>query len=169
MKKISLRIKEILNINKISSAPVDLEKVAKGFGVKIEYSKLENDISGFLYLKDKTPIIFVNKLHPITRQRFTIAHELGHLILNHQGDLFVDKGSILFRNTHSQNGIVKEEREANRFAAELLMPEEILLKEFIENEIDIENADQLNKLANKFEVSTQALTIRLTNLGWSFF
>jgi len=168
MNKILLRVNEILKMNKVNSVPVDLEKIAKNFDIRIVYSELENDISGFLYSKNEKPIISVNKNHPTSRKRFTIAHELGHFILNHHGDLFIDKGRVLYRNTSSQDGIIKEEREANRFAAELLMPEEMLLKELIENEIDIENANQLTELAEKFGVSTQALTIRLTNLGWSF-
>ena len=167
MNKFSLRVSELLNRNKINSLPVNLEKIVKSLGIQIKRSELEDNISGFLYLKNETPIICVNKGHSRPRKRFTIAHELGHFILNHHGDLFIDRARVLYRNTVSHDGIIKEEREANRFAAELLMPEELLVKELIENEIDIDNEFELKQLAYKCGVSIQALTIRLTNLGWS--
>ena len=71
----------------------------------------------------------------------------------------------LYRNLESSTGEVKKEREANAFAANLLMPEQ-----FISNEIN--NAPDNTKnaieyLANVFKVSEQAMTFRLANLGYS--
>jgi len=169
MNKISLLVKNLLKKNKLTSIPIDIEKIANSLGVQIKLSKLEDNISGFLYLKNENPVIFVNNIHPVPRQRFTIAHELGHLILNHNGDLFVDKEHVLYRDSRSKEGSLKLEREANRFAAELLMPEEMIIDEIVENEIDLDDPKKLNDLAKKFKVSTQALTIRLNNLGWTLF
>ncbi len=169
MSKISLLVKTILSKAKISSFPIPVNKIASANGVVIKLSDLEDDISGFLYMKETKPIIFVNSDHSNARRRFTIAHELGHLFLNHSGELFVDKGHIMYRNSQSKEGNIKQEREANKFAAELLMPEEMLINELLNSEIDIEDSEKLNKFADKLGVSTQALSIRLSNLGWNWF
>jgi Zn-dependent peptidase ImmA (M78 family) len=118
-----------------------------------------------LYREDNQSIIAVNRLHPVTRQRFTMAHELGHLILNHKGNFFIDRGLINYRDSKSGTGEDIQEREANAFAAELLMPEEMLKRDFKKGIYDIENPESMEKLANKYKVSVQALTFRLVNLG----
>ncbi len=61
------------------------------------------------------------------RQRFTIAHELGHFFLHRASStVFVDAAPIFFRDESSSNGSQREEIEANAFAAELLMPEDAI-------------------------------------------
>jgi Zn-dependent peptidase ImmA (M78 family) len=125
---------------------------------------LEDDISGFLFRKGKKMVIAVNEFHPKTRQRFTAAHEIGHFQLKHGGQLFIDRGLVNFRDSDSSTGEIEQEREANAFAAELLMPEEFLRKD-LRKRIDIKNQESLEKLAKKYEVSLQALTFRLVNLG----
>ena len=114
-------------------------------------------------------IIGINSAHPNTRQRFSIAHEIGHLIL-HKKNLFVDKVVRLdFRDSRSSLAIDKEEIEANVFAAELLMP-----RDFIEREIRRIMSKRkspplkerlIEELRNAFEVSLQAMEYRLINLG----
>lgn len=153
---------------KITSLPVPLDRIAKHFGAKVTYSILEDGVSGLLYKKGGKTVIGVNALHPETRQRFTIAHELAHLVL-HQGDIFVDKGHM-YRDSRSGQGIDQKEIDANAFAAELLMPEDLVRKELASSSIDLEDQDELAALAEKFDVSMQALTIRLKNLGiFGFF
>jgi Zn-dependent peptidase ImmA (M78 family) len=93
------------------------------------------------------------------RQRFTIAHELGHLLL-HKDEVHIDRA---FRNSISSQAIDANEIEANRFAAELLMPFHLLKNEDISN-IDVEDESSLRDLARKFKVSLQAMTLRVTNI-----
>lgn len=169
MNKISKLVRDLLSKTNISSFPIPLSKIAKGIGVIIKSLELEDNISGFLYLKEDKPIIFVNSLHPKARRRFTAAHEMGHFLLNHNGELFVDKGHILYRDSRSKDGNIRQEKEANKFAAELLMPEEMFTDELLKNDIDIEDSHELNKFAARLGVSTQALAIRLSNLGWTLF
>lgn len=110
-------------------------------------------------------IIGVNWDHHPNRQRFTIAHEIGHLIL-HQGETYVDKGyRFNFRGLESGSGTKNEEIEANRFAAALLMPTRLLKAIFQEHAFDLTgNDDDLRALAEKFGVSTQAMAIRLSRV-----
>ena len=96
--------------------------------------------------------------HHRNRQRFTVAHELAHY-LEHRphiiGDGLTDDIGVLFRS--NQSGVsFNMEREANRIAAEILMPEKLL-------EAAIESGDYKTKrqLADYFGVSEEALSIRL--------
>src|SRR5437868_2237389 len=66
---------------RIASPPVPVERIARGLGAELRFVPYEGNISGMLFHDEGTVIIGVNALHPRTRQRFTIAHELGHLLL----------------------------------------------------------------------------------------
>ncbi len=162
-------ILEDLNINK---PPVPVELIAKKMGAKLTFEPFEgkDDISGMMFRDGEINIIGINSSHPNTRQRFSIAHEIGHLVL-HKKKLFIDKVvKIDFRDTTSSMAIDKNEIAANAFAAELLMP-----RDFVQREIRREISKQNNvigkealiqKLSNTFDVSTQAMEYRLINLGF---
>lgn len=75
---------DILEELKINQQPVPVEKVARHLGAQIRFSPLDNEISGMIFIKDGVPIIGVNSLHHPNRQRFTIAHECGHLVLHRE-------------------------------------------------------------------------------------
>lgn len=91
------------------------------------------------------------------RQRFTIAHEIGHFALGH-----LNSAGKMFRDTpeNFSNGAAPEERQANAFAAQLLMPEKVV--KFAVNE---RGFNTLKSLANVFDVSEVAMKYRLVNLG----
>ena len=133
-------------------------------GVKTKHAVLDGDISGFLFRKGTKAVIGVNALHPVTRQRFTVAHELGHFFLGHHGEFFVDRKSLLFRDSKSERGTDKSEVDANKFAATLLMPERLVLAELKRMDALEDDREAMEKIADKFGVSVQALSIRLANL-----
>lgn len=56
----------------------------------VRYSPFEGELAGMLVRGDGQIVIGVNSLHPLNRQRFTIAHECGHLLL-HKGEFHVDR------------------------------------------------------------------------------
>ncbi len=118
----------------------------------------------------------INKSHRETRQRFTLAHELGHLVLHSFDDLHYDRkeygsgfGRVRMRDSESSTGENRDEVEANFFAAELLMPGDLLYQElksrethdFLESDFDA----AVKLLAKQFKVSPQALTVRLVQIG----
>src|SRR5574343_470703 len=84
-------------------------------------------------------------------------------------ELFVDqkKFKVMFRDEMSSTGEIKQEREANAFAAALLMPKSLLIREIQKLPFDLADEDEnvVVKLAQKFEVSTQAMAFRMANLG----
>jgi Zn-dependent peptidase ImmA (M78 family) len=168
-RRIANIVQELLGRHKIKHAPVPVEKIAKAQGARIYYQSLDDDISGFLYRDKNQAVIGVNTHHAPVRQNFTKAHELGHLMLHDTEELHVDHSFrvVRLRDGISSQGNDEAEREANLFAATLLMP-----KEFLEADLaGVEFLDLLDDrvfldLARKYGVSTQALVNRLKNLGY---
>ena len=106
--------------------PVIANKIAKAMGFKILngiFPEGKRNIAGFVDIKEKA--IYVNAEDPPARRNFTIAHELGHVILRHD---FGDNYKPLYRTPIGNNEIDPQEKEANCFAANLLVPTNLLLK-----------------------------------------
>jgi Zn-dependent peptidase ImmA (M78 family) len=167
-RKIETLIQQLLERHKIKERPVPVERIAKAHGAKIYYQSLEGDVSGFLYRDTAQTVIGVNTHHAPVRQNFTTAHELGHLLLHEHEHLHVDHSfRVRLRDDISSQGIDEDEREANFFAASLLMPKEFLEADLANrHDVDILDDDFLRELARKYGVSTQALVNRLKNLGY---
>lgn len=114
----------------------------------------ESDICGFSIFHKKYPIIFVRKQESENRQLFTLAHELGHLLLHSTG--FIDELADLY----SHKG---KEKQANAFAGNLLVPYDFL------NQIDILNKPQsyenydlwLKDFSKSWGVSVEVILRRL--------
>ncbi|TQF29749.1 ImmA/IrrE family metallo-endopeptidase [Bradyrhizobium sp. UNPA324] len=167
---------DILQRNNIRTAPVPVDKIARTLGALVRFSPLHNDISGMIYIKDNIPIIGVNALHHPNRQRFTIAHECGHLVLHRPmitTQVHVDKEfpSVVIRqlnrDSRSALGTDDVEIQANRFAAELLMPRAFLETE-LRKTFDVDDSTRIEKLAKQFRVSKEAMGNRLSALFSSF-
>lgn len=166
-KLIGSLVNDLLDKNEIDEAPINVEKIAQKLKLKVLYQSLKGDLSGCIIREDDHAVIGVNSFHSETRQRFTIAHELGHFLLHEGEEVFVDHSFRINR----RDGISKttqkpEEIEANIFAAQLLMPKRLLIKELSDGELDLTDDDQIAKLAQKYKVSQQALSYRLANLGF---
>lgn len=158
--KVRSAARELLLRHNALSVPVDVARIAQNEGVRVEFTDLEDDVSGLLIRHRVPPVIGVNGNHHPVRQRFTVAHELGHLKL-HNDQLHLDK-KVAFRNAESSRGTQPDEVEANLFAAELLMPEELLMGELRRHgSLDESNIEEM---ARAFGVSTQAMAIRLSQL-----
>jgi Zn-dependent peptidase ImmA (M78 family) len=154
--------------NGVTEAPVPVSKIAQAKGARIYVNSLDGDLSGFLYRNNKETVIGVNTRHTPARQNFTISHELGHLMLHDQEQLHVDRDfRVRLRNDVSSQGRDDAEKEANFFAASLLMPKAFLERDLV-NEVFVDLLDDefLKGLGRKYGVSTQALVNRLKNLGY---
>lgn len=137
--------------------PVDPASIAQNAGITVllDDSLAHDGLSGRFAKENGVPVIRCNPYdHPV-RQRFTIAHELGHCALGH-GAAYRDPAT-----NFSANALNPEEVAANRFAAQLLMPADL-----IELKIKEQTPPTLNGLANLFGVSEIAMKYRLINLGW---
>jgi len=146
--------KKVLDAHWDRKLPVDVFRLALAAGAQVQPDELMQE-SGQFSFHEGTPIIRYNPTEADVRQRFTIAHELGHFLLNHGKS---------FRDTPTQFSTANydpREVEANRFAAELLMPSNIIRLAIMEKSIT-----QVARLAKAFGVSEAAMMYRLKNLGW---
>jgi Zn-dependent peptidase ImmA (M78 family) len=151
----------------VSRPPIPITTIAEGLGIDIVKQRYpDSSYSGFYLRKGAKRVIGVNANHSEARQRFTIAHELGHVLLLAHDDLHVD-GTFRLRDATSSQGTDRHEVEANFFAAELLMPE-TMLHDAVRRRggIDPDDERQIKELAKLFGVSTHALLIRLSTLGY---
>lgn len=145
--------------------PVDLVSITAALGAEIRHFALEEDVSGILYRQDDRKIIVVNEKQLATRQRFTIAHEIGHLALHRGMPVHVDHSfRINLRDPDSARGTDIEEIEANAFAANLLMPAAWLRTELRSGLVDFDDSVEIASLAARYEVSQQAMLFRLTSI-----
>lgn len=150
-------------------SPFPFENIIKdNLDLKIfDSEKLPEIVSGAIVFKKDISkyIILINKHEPITRQYFTTAHEIGHYFLHGEqiknGEMIVDYENIL----DSSNALFRIdaqladqiEREANNFAAALLMPERFVRKVWTQ----LKNIEECAKV---FNVSVIAMSIRLGKL-----
>jgi Zn-dependent peptidase ImmA (M78 family) len=140
------------------SPPVDPIVVAHELGINVRFVKFNPEnkkISGFFYAKRNE--IFVNEEEDIYRQVFTIAHELGHKLL-HEEWLKTNDYQVLWRDASLYDTDDAKEKEANCFAANLLVPK-AMLKQYYQ----VANVEELSVL---FGVSRQVITFRLKNEGF---
>ena len=156
----------ILTEHTVMALPVPVEKIAKSRNIAVRFSPLDQELSGMALIKDGVAVIGVNALHHPNRQRFTIAHELGHHIMHRElidGTVHIDKGFALWRDNVAAQGTDLVEMQANAFASELLMPKQFISQiEGIEN-LDIDDEVGMKALAKRFRVSVTALQNRLSS------
>jgi Zn-dependent peptidase ImmA (M78 family) len=157
---------DLLREARVKKPPVSIEKLAELVKAAIRYEPFAGQLYGMVHRNsDGTAVIGVNSMDAPNRQRFTIAHEIGHLLLHKDEHLHVDeKSPIGLRNDRSSLAIDEREIEANQFAAELLMPVELLEKDLGRLPDDIETEEAVTRLARLYQVSEQAMTVRLTAL-----
>lgn len=147
--------KKLIEASYITSPPVDVVEIAQSLGIDIQYinfGKKYNHVAGYIDIADEEKVIYVNKHNTPNRQTFTIAHELGHLVL-HTKELKKEPDiSVLLRVPIGNNEINFLEKEANCFAANLLVP-----KEFLDN---YEENTDTETLSNIFRVSKDVIGFR---------
>ena len=146
------------------SYPVDVEALAGDFGITIVRKDWPDKLSGAIGKDDKGYFIIVNQNHPEVRQRFTIAHEIAHYVLHRDqiGDGIKDDWKYRSRISDA------DERAANKLAAEILMPADLLGQAAMDviGAPNFQQGERLSEqhlaaIASKLNVSITALAIRL--------
>ena len=163
------RAEQLIESLGVVTLPIDVIEVARRLGARVVEALVPDDVSGMLVRNGATVIISVKPSDAPTRKRFTIAHEIGHLYLEHQfksgQHVHVDRGSyVSHRGRRASEGTDPMEVEANQFASALLMPS-ALLKQRAAAQGDVLGEEEVDALAQEFAVSVQAMTIRLGTLG----
>lgn len=155
-------VNAVLNSHWDGRLPVRPDLIAHKMGIDVTPLIAETscvDQCGFAEITDNGRyVISYNSRDPHSRIRFTLAHELGHHVLGH-----TKNGRKLreYHNPDRNDGNYLEERDANRFAAELLMPSEALA-----TLINREKIYSVPELATRFDVSEEAMYWRMKNLGY---
>ena len=145
---------KILEDNEIKRPPVPVKDIIEKAGINVEFvnfKEMGDRIAGFTHFPTKT--IYVNARDSLNRQTFTMAHEYGHWILHKSlFEQHPEKYKVLLRTSgEKQNDPL--EKEANSFAANLLVPE-FLIKPIKDNAI-------LSQLSLMFAVSDDTIKHRL--------
>jgi Zn-dependent peptidase ImmA (M78 family) len=169
LREIERRASALLVEHGHEKPPIDVIRLCQDLGIEVVPEELDDEISGILVLQQH-PVIAVNRKHSRARQRFTIAHEIGHFVLHksRKDAVFVDRAAMHFRNQVSSKGVDPSEVAANHFAAALLMPQQMLEEDL--RSIDESIADvHVIQLAKKYGVSEQAMNIRLARLDFVSF
>lgn len=138
-------------------APIDVFALARELGVDVVAAPMRDDISGKIECDRGGPCrITVNAMHHPRRQRFTVAHEIAHYVLHRDliGDGIEDNGK--YRSKQQSDSV---ERQANRYAAEILMPWRLVAEKF-QSGLQTPAA-----LAREFAVSEAVAEIRLLELS----
>lgn len=142
--------RKLLKDSSCTNTPVMLKDVISYLknksGLECSPLNLSETISGFLIEDETVSAIAYNISHHVHRQRFTVAHEIGHFMLSHNNQR---KNDIDRDKTNSAH-----EKEANAFATELLMPLEFLKK-------DLKMSIDIDELAKKYWVSKDAMSWRI--------
>ena len=137
---------EILIREKITELPVRTGKLCRQLGVPIKLCEMK--ASGRTALVQGVPTILINETEPPLRQKFTCAHELGHILLKH-----TDKFGVAYRDPQPSDD--PKEQAANVFAARLLAPAIVL------RDLGVTSAEQI---ADICKISMPAAVYRMERL-----
>lgn len=130
--------------------PINLNMIVKYLGIYAvsteKAGKLNLKVSAFIDINSK--ILVYNSNDSVVRQRFSVAHEIGHFVLNHKG----------VNESFNINSSTPIEKEANIFAGEILIP-------YPEIKADLKAATNFDLLSEKYQVSKEALGWRIESCG----
>lgn len=140
---------ELLIDCEITSLPIKITDICRQIGIPVKYADLQGDSDGYTFIYEGQPIIVVNQnCKSISRLRFTIAHELGHILLGHIG-----KYALVNREPSPNDNPI--EQEANIFASRLLAPACVLWG------CEVQSAEDIMKLC---DISYQAASFRMERM-----
>jgi Zn-dependent peptidase ImmA (M78 family) len=147
----------------LARPPVPVAEIAERLNIKVVVTSLQPGVSGALIRDNGHNFIAVNVAHHRNRQRFTIAHEIGHYQLEHATDHVDREFTVIMRDESSSSAENSLEVAANQFAAALLMPRSLIMRDFAR--LGAFTDEEVTRLALKYQVSELALQLRLRNLG----
>ena len=153
------KAKKVLDDNCLLEPPIIAKDLAEKYGLEVRFVRFEQkyrNVAGFIQSKDGLATIYINAEDAPVRQNFTIAHELGHYLLGHVGKPGYE---VLLRTPINKEDKTAMEQEADCFAANLLVPEN-MLKDYLRKYRFISNIE-LSKL---FGVSEDVIGFRKKHL-----
>lgn len=152
--------------------PVPVEQIAAHLGLDVVYDPFDEKptLSGMLVREAASSLIVIHARDPRPRQRFVLAHAVGHVVLDAFKPVWVDTGVGLTQQVHGRRPAsphMEEEVQATRFAAELLMPRDWVRPDFealTAHGVDWDDDETLAQLAQRYAVSPPTLLLRPVQL-----
>ena len=141
---------KILLQENVTELPVKAGELCRQMGIRVAYFEAQEDDDGKSTIIDGQPWILIAKDKPIRRQRFTCAHELGHILLGHTG-----KYKLV--NREPSRGDNPIEQEANVFASRLLAPACVLWALNARTPAEIVNLCDISYQAAEFRAERMAI------------
>lgn len=148
-------------------------KIAKEFGFKTYKETLKNEKSGDIHINGETKekyghdkIILVNKRDELFHQRFVVAHELAHYLFEFLGNPNYANSNNIFVDTYQKDQHeTLQEKRANAFAAEIMMPKKLFIEQYyIARREDDNRIFILMYLSRFFETSIDSIEKRITEV-----
>ena len=145
---------------------IDIEAIAREYGVVVRAVVIPDDIAGILNREEGAGTsILVNECHSRERQRYTVAHQLGHYLCDPGVGIHIDTRTFWGRGSNES----EMERRANEFARGVLIPEGDIQREWQERvgdgDIVDREGDIVGDMASHFGVSVSVIVIRVIELG----
>lgn len=138
--------------------PVPLGALATELGVEVRLSALRPGESGSIEMENGRFVIKINRHETRERQRFTLAHEIAHYLLHR--DLIRADGKISDTVLYRSGQPDRIEFEANRLAADLIMPDELIKADLSRIGSSL-TEEAIEYLAGEWQVSRAAMEIKL--------
>ena len=150
--------RKLISEARIHEPPISVVNISDRLGLKLfSYTGFPDSISALFDFKNKQ--ILINPNHHENRQKFSIAHEIGHFVLGHfDSEDDTNNEDVYFAEYLKLKHSAEKESEANEFAAELLMPLSLIKKQLLISHDPV-------KLAEIFKVSEAAMWVRLSKLN----
>ena len=143
----------------LAECPVKLGALARQLGIRVLVSRLPNNISGRVDREENGDfVIRINRYEARSRQRFTLAHEIAHILLHE--DLVVAEGGLSHDVLMRSGQPAQIEHEANRLALDLIVPSALLADVAAENPGPMTD-DIIEDLALRFKVTCLVMKARL--------
>ncbi len=155
--QLASQVRDVLGLGD-APLPSELSELAtlleQELGIDVAIEALPQGMDGLAVLSGGLRLALIASGGPVTRQRYTLAHELGHLVVGDHQNTIVDQNVT--------TGRTPDERRANAFAAAFLMPKTALRSAAGDRDV---TEDLLAELLGRYRVSQQALVYRLHNVG----
>lgn len=146
----------------MNQVPVRLGDMARELGISVKLSTMQPGQSGQISREGDNYVIRINRHETRERQRYTLAHEIAHFLL-HRDEIDRLEGGIVDNVLYRSGAPERKEYEANRLAADLIMPRDVVQSEM--EAFGTPASDEIiDRMAEIFQVSKAAMEIRLTTV-----
>lgn len=156
MNGVSAAERLLMQLGVLSAQDIDLEAIAWSLGAAVKYRRMDT-ADGTIVGSSKRAVISINRMSIPARQRFTLAHEIGHW--HHH------RGRVLFCNSadigNFAGGPLDPERQADAFASDLILPRYLVRPKILK--LKKPTLTFAREIADEFGASMTATLIKILN------